>query len=89
MEYPLFSGPDGHQSKYPMSWLSLQSFDAYSNRVSAPTRILWKGSPESVARVPVKSYLETDDGLAQLMKSLISLGVGLVEGVRKVPDDNL
>ena len=79
-----FSGPDGHKSNYPLSWLSLQSFDSYSNRVSAPTRILWKGSPDSVARVSVKSYLETDEGLAQLMKSLTSLGVGLVEGVSNV-----
>lgn len=73
--------PDGHVSKYPISWLSLQTFDSYSNRVSAPTRIHWKGMPESLARVPAKSLLETDEGLGQLMKSLTSLGVGLVEGV--------
>lgn len=72
---------DGHTSKYSIPWLSMQTFDSYSNRVSAPTRILWKGFPESVAHVPMKSFLETDEGLTQLMKSLTSLGVGLVEGV--------
>ncbi|KAJ1527753.1 hypothetical protein ONE63_007708 [Megalurothrips usitatus] len=78
--------PDGHLSKYSIPWLSTQSFDSYSNRVSAPTRILWKGKPESVAHVPVKSFLETEEGLTQLLKSLTSLGVGIVEGVEPTVD---
>lgn len=78
-----FLGPDGHASQYSVKWLSLQSFDSYSNRVSAPTRILWKGMPDSVAHIPVKSFMETDEGLSKLMKSLTALGVGIVEGVSK------
>lgn len=73
--------PDGHTSQYSVKWLSLQSFDSYSNRVSAPTRILWSGMPDCVAHIPSKIFMETDDGLSKLMKSLTAVGVGIVEGV--------
>ncbi|CAH0397338.1 unnamed protein product [Chilo suppressalis] len=73
---------DGHKSTYTSEFLAQFEYGKWSeSRRLRP--VLWHGCQvsEKVSRVPVKQFLETENGAKAVFQSLLDFGVALITGV--------
>ncbi|XP_066999584.2 trimethyllysine dioxygenase, mitochondrial isoform X4 [Anabrus simplex] len=75
--------PDGHHSQYPLSWLKENTYSNYYDAQKSKW-IPWnKGNVNTcgVAKVDLKEYSQTQSGLREVVKSLVTFGVAFVQNV--------
>lgn len=70
----------GHGSRYELSWLLKNATFIGDDKKQTINIIPWLKLPE-IQKVSLKSYMNTDDGLAQVLSSLIRYGVAIVTDV--------
>jgi hypothetical protein len=79
----LFLGPDGHNSEYPLEWLWNNSYCGFQNTHFHDPKLWDKQSMESenIAQVDMYQYMNTDNGVYDVVKSIVDFGVGIVKNV--------
>ncbi|XP_069068237.1 trimethyllysine dioxygenase, mitochondrial [Pleurodeles waltl] len=78
-----FTWPDGHRTKYGLEWLYKNSYEAQKGQVIQP-RVLWNVESYNQAKVPpvpMKDFMETEEGLRTFLKNFLLYGIAFVEDV--------
>ncbi|XP_020499005.2 trimethyllysine dioxygenase, mitochondrial [Labrus bergylta] len=75
--------PDGHVTKYSLSWLAENSYEAKKKKPVQP-RILWNADIYNKANVPAAKWdkiMSCDDELKMFLQNYLLYGFAFVEGV--------
>ncbi|KAM6970003.1 trimethyllysine dioxygenase, mitochondrial [Aplochiton taeniatus] len=75
--------PDGHVTKYNLSWLAQNSYEGQKKRSMQP-RILWNSDIYTNSKVPSAhwdKFMSCDDELRNFLRNYLLYGIAFVEGV--------
>ncbi|XP_041656642.1 trimethyllysine dioxygenase, mitochondrial [Cheilinus undulatus] len=81
--------PDGHVTKYSLSWLAENSFEAKKQRPVQP-RVLWNADIYDKAKVPAakwEKFMSSGDELKMFLQNYLLYGFALVEDVPPTVED--
>ncbi|KAM4620693.1 trimethyllysine dioxygenase, mitochondrial isoform 2-T2 [Polymixia lowei] len=76
-------GPDGHESKYNLSWLAKNSYEEKRQSVVQP-RILWNSDIYTNSKVPSANwdtFMSCDDEVRKFLQNYLLYGIAFVEDV--------
>lgn len=77
------SGPDGHVSRYSLSWLAENSYERKKQSTVQP-RILWNSDIYKNANIPSAkwdTFMSCDDELKKFLQSYLLYGIAFVDDV--------
>ncbi|XP_056141063.1 trimethyllysine dioxygenase, mitochondrial [Lampris incognitus] len=80
--------PDGHVTKYSLSWLAENSYEGRRQSAIQP-RILWDSDSYTNSNVPSANwdkFMSCDDELKKFLQSFLLYGIAFVEGVPATVD---
>ncbi|XP_038861680.1 trimethyllysine dioxygenase, mitochondrial-like isoform X2 [Salvelinus namaycush] len=75
--------PDGHVTKYSLSWLAQNSYEGQKQSAMQP-RIIWNSDIYANAKVPSANwdkFMTCDDELKKFLRNFLLYGIAFVEGV--------
>ncbi|XP_013408349.1 trimethyllysine dioxygenase, mitochondrial isoform X1 [Lingula anatina] len=75
--------PDGHVTTYSLNWLLENAYPGKPDILQVP-KVLWNAETiksQSPTPVPYQEYMDTDGGLRNMLKDLLTYGFGLVSEV--------
>ncbi|XP_029925334.1 trimethyllysine dioxygenase, mitochondrial isoform X2 [Myripristis murdjan] len=75
--------PDGHESKYSLSWLAENSYEAKKQSLIQP-RILWNSDSYTNSNIPSAKwdkFMHCDDELKMFLQNFLLYGVAFVDDV--------
>lgn len=76
-------GPDGHVTKYNLSWLAQNSYEGQKQSAMQP-RIIWNSDIYANAKVSSANwdkFMTCDDELKKFLRNFLLYGIAFVEGV--------
>lgn len=80
---PVSPGPEGHVSRYSLSWLADNSYEVRKQSTVQP-RILWNSHIYESGDVPSAkwdTFMSSDDELRRFLQTYLLYGIAFVEGV--------
>ncbi|KAI3373516.1 hypothetical protein L3Q82_022108 [Scortum barcoo] len=79
----LLTWPGGHVSKYSLSWLAENSYEAQKQKTVQP-RILWNSDIYNKANIPSAkwdTFMSSDDELKKFLQNYVLYGIAFVDDV--------
>lgn len=76
-------GPDGHVTRYNLSWLAQNSYEGQNQSAMQP-HIIWNSDIYTSAKVPSANwdkFMSCDDELKKFLGRFLLYGIAFVEGV--------